>query len=64
MARSLATQRAVTHIALGFAAGSGLTTGSQNIDIGKARVAGESGTIRIGDITSKGLSSLALAEWQ
>ena len=41
----------VDNIALGFAAGSRLTTGSQNIDIGNIGTAGESGTIRIGDIT-------------
>jgi len=41
------------NIALGFAAGSRLNTGSQNIDIGSAGVAGESGTIRIGDITQQ-----------
>jgi uncharacterized coiled-coil protein SlyX len=34
--------------ALGFAAGDGLTTGSDNIDIGNHGVAGESGIIRIG----------------
>jgi trimeric autotransporter adhesin len=37
------------NIALGFAAGANLTTGNQNIDIGNRGVAGESGTIRIGD---------------
>jgi hypothetical protein len=36
------------NIALGFRAGSSLTTGNQNIDIGNLGVAGESGTIRIG----------------
>jgi hypothetical protein len=36
---------------LGISAGSALTTGSQNIDIGSTGVAGESGTIRIGDIS-------------
>jgi hypothetical protein len=41
----------VDNIALGFAGGSRLTTGSQNIDIGNIGTAGESGTIRIGDIT-------------
>jgi hypothetical protein len=35
---------------LGFFAGSRLTTGSQNIDIASIGTAGESGTIRIGDI--------------
>ena len=34
--------------ALGFAVGDGLTTGSDNIDIGNHGVAGESGIIRIG----------------
>jgi len=43
----------VDNIALGFAAGSRLNTGSQNIDIGNVGVAGESGTIRIGDITQQ-----------
>jgi hypothetical protein len=37
------------NIALGFEAGSALTTGDSDIDIGNAGVAGESGTIRIGD---------------
>src|SRR6267143_1215413 len=41
----------VDNIAMGFAAGSALTTGSQNIDIGSTGVAGESGTIRIGEIS-------------
>ena len=41
------------NIALGFAAGSRLNTGSQNIDIGSAGVAGESGTIRIGDLSQQ-----------
>jgi hypothetical protein len=36
------------NIALGFRAGSSLTTGNQDIDIGNLGVAGESGTIRIG----------------
>jgi hypothetical protein len=36
------------NIALGFRAGSSLTTGNQNIDIGNLGVAGESGAIRIG----------------
>jgi hypothetical protein len=40
------------NIAVGYAAGSKITTGSQNIDIGNVGVAGDSGTIRIGDITS------------
>jgi trimeric autotransporter adhesin len=40
------------NIALGFGAGVSLTTGSHNIDIGNAAVAGESGTIRIGDSDS------------
>ena len=37
------------NIALGFRAGSSLTTGNQNIDIGNLGVAGESGAIRIGN---------------
>jgi len=40
----------VDNIALGFFAGSRLTTGSQNINIANIGTAGESGTIRIGDI--------------
>ena len=39
----------VGNIALGADAGSSLTTGSYNIDIGDSGVAGESGTIRIGN---------------
>ena len=39
------------NIALGLAAGQNLTTGDNNIDIGNAGVAGEAGTIRIGDQT-------------
>jgi hypothetical protein len=35
--------------AIGYQAGSALTTGDNNIDIGNTGVAGESGTIRIGD---------------
>ena len=42
----------VDNIAVGFSAGSRLTTGSQNIDIGNLGAATDSGTIRIGDITS------------
>jgi hypothetical protein len=37
------------NIAIGSAAGKNLTTGSDNVDIASAGVAGESGTIRIGD---------------
>jgi len=37
------------NIALGVGAGRNLTTGSHNIDIGNVGVAGESGTIRIGN---------------
>ena len=37
------------NIALGTAAGLNLTTGNNNIDIGNTGVAGEGGTIRIGD---------------
>src|SRR5260370_39308801 len=53
------------NIALGFAAGSSLTTGSQNIDIGSNGVAGETGTIRIGDLTQQrtfiaGISGVAV----
>ena len=36
------------NIALGEGAGTNLTTGSNNIDIGNAGMAGESGKIRIG----------------
>jgi uncharacterized coiled-coil protein SlyX len=38
------------NIALGTSAGSALTNGSSNIDIANAGVAGESGTIRIGNV--------------
>jgi len=38
------------NIALGANAGSNLTTGSDNIDIGNCGVAGDSGTMRFGDI--------------
>ena len=37
------------NIALGASAGINLTTGDNNIDIGNHGVAGESGTIRIGN---------------
>jgi len=37
-----------SNIALGDSAGSNLTTGSNNIDIGSKGLAGESNTIRIG----------------
>ena len=37
------------NIALGASGGINLTTGDNNIDIGNERVAGESGTIQIGD---------------
>jgi hypothetical protein len=37
------------NIALGFSAGQNLTTGSNNIDVGSAGVAGESNIIRIGN---------------
>ena len=37
-----------SNIALGFQAGSNLTTGNNNIDIGNTGVAGESSKIRIG----------------
>jgi hypothetical protein len=39
----------IDNIAVGFAAGIGLTTGSHNIAIGAAGQAGESGTMRVGD---------------
>ncbi|HKH20689.1 MAG TPA: tail fiber domain-containing protein, partial [Gammaproteobacteria bacterium] len=39
----------IANIALGDSAGSNLTTGNNNIDIGNVGVAGESGTIRIGN---------------
>jgi len=53
------------NIAVGFAAGSALTTGSQNIDIASAGVAGERGTIRIGDLSQErtfiaGISGVAV----
>jgi hypothetical protein len=38
-----------SNIAVGFEAGLNLTTGSNNIDIGNLGIAGEGGTIRIGD---------------
>src|SRR4029453_19203339 len=38
------------NIALGFRAGSDLTTGDNNIDIGNPGVAGESSTVRIGRV--------------
>jgi uncharacterized coiled-coil protein SlyX len=38
------------NVAVGFNAGSNLTTGSNNIDIGHAGVAGESNTMRIGTV--------------
>jgi uncharacterized coiled-coil protein SlyX len=41
------------NIALGFQAGVFLTTGSHNIDISNRGVAGESSTIRIGDVQTK-----------
>jgi hypothetical protein len=55
----------VDNIALGFAAGSRLNTGSQNIDIGNVGVAGERGTIRIGDLSQErtfiaGISAVAV----
>ena len=46
--RSCATRPEVTTLVLGHSAGSALTTGSNNIDIGNVGVAGESNTIRIG----------------
>jgi trimeric autotransporter adhesin len=41
------------NIAIGAAAGYNLTTGSNNIDIGNFGVAGESGTIRIGALSTQ-----------
>jgi hypothetical protein len=44
---------------LGFRAGSDLTTGDKNIDIGNAGLAGESGTIRIGRIQDQTATFIA-----
>ena len=46
---SLRANTGAANIALGFSAGSLLTTGSNNIMIGHQGTAGEAGTIRIGD---------------
>jgi trimeric autotransporter adhesin len=43
-----------SNIALGFLAGTNLTTGDNNIDIGNEGVAGESNTIRIGTVGTRG----------
>ena len=51
--RSLTTPTGNNNIALGFNAGVNLTTGSNNIDIGNAGVAGESNTIRIGTVRTR-----------
>jgi hypothetical protein len=48
-ATSLLNNTGNNNIALGSSAGSSLTTGSDNIDIGTGGIAGESGTIRIGN---------------
>ena len=48
-ATSLLNNTGNNNIALGTSAGSGLTSGSNNIVIGPGGVAGESGTIRIGN---------------
>ena len=45
---ALNINRGSGNIALGYLAGSNLTSGDSNIDIGNAGVAGEAGTIRIG----------------
>jgi hypothetical protein len=47
------------NIALGSQAGLNLTTGNYNIDIGNAGVAGETGTIRIGDDNFNGATFIA-----
>jgi trimeric autotransporter adhesin len=54
-----------SNIGLGVSAGANLTTGSNNIAIGNFGVAGESNTIRIGQVQTrtfiKGISGVALA---
>jgi hypothetical protein len=47
------------NIALGLAAGSGLTTGNDNIDIGNQGIAGESNTIRIGRVEAQRATFIA-----
>jgi Chaperone of endosialidase len=47
------------NVALGALAGQNLTTGSYNIDIGNTGIAGEAGTIRIGDDTHNGATFIA-----
>jgi hypothetical protein len=47
------------NIALGNFAGSNLTTGDNNIDIGNLGVAGEAGTIRIGDVGTQTAAYIA-----
>jgi hypothetical protein len=47
------------NIALGASAGSSLTTGSNNIDIGNPGVAGESSTIRIGNVGTQTATIIA-----
>jgi uncharacterized coiled-coil protein SlyX len=49
-ATSLFNTTGDANIALGTSAGSSLTTGSHNIDIGNSGIAGESQTIRIGNV--------------
>jgi Chaperone of endosialidase len=48
-----------SNIALGVGSGVNLTTGNNNIDIANAGVAGESGTIRIGDPQVQGATYVA-----
>jgi hypothetical protein len=47
---ALSANTGARNIAVGFSAGSALTTGGNNIDIASPGVAGESGVIRIGNI--------------
>jgi hypothetical protein len=47
---ALANNTGSSNIALGYEAGSDLTMGGHNIDIGNPGVAGESNTLRIGDV--------------
>ena len=49
-----------SNIALGYFAGTNLTTGDNNIDIGNFGVAGESNTIRIG---TQGTQTRTLHRW-
>jgi hypothetical protein len=48
--QALANNTGSFNIAIGFTAGFNLTTGSDNLDIGASGVAGESNTIRIGNV--------------